>query len=142
MSKAICFHCHYVARGVSLAKCPQCGFPLIQNTNSARLATQELTDVFEEADSRRATAPLPGVRQQERKAPIMVVARRPDPMPPPVSPRGSVVTPMPVLPPRGGGTTLALEGDLRVPSWRIFAEVAVALMIAGLLVALGAWTAL
>lgn len=147
MSKAICFHCHYVARGVSLAKCPQCGYPLIQNSHSARLPTQELTDVFEEADARRATAPLPGVRHQEKKAPIMVVARRPDPAPPATTPRGSVVTemprlPIPLMPAKGGGTTLALDTDLRLPGWKVFAEVAMALMIAGLLIALGAWTAL
>jgi hypothetical protein len=143
MSKAICFHCHYVARGVSLAKCPQCGYPLIQNTNSARLPTQELSDVFEEADGRRHTAPLPGVRDQSRKAPIMVVARRPDPAPPRATPMGSVVTPMPLpILARPGGTSLAVNTDLRPASWKIFAEVTAALLLAGFLVALGAWAAL
>jgi hypothetical protein len=147
MSKAICFHCHYVARGVSLPKCPQCGYPLIQNTKSARLPTQELTDVFEELDGRRSTAPLPGVREQAKRAPILVVARRPDPEPPKRVPTGSGIMPMPKLPipvisTRAGGTTLAMDVGQRAPAWRIFAEVAMALLATGVLVALGAWAAL
>ena len=103
-SKAVCFGCRYVEADASLrpdaARCPRCGYPLILNTASVALATEELDVLFrllrspfmrqgEEglpgiAEPRRKREPRrtpPGVRVVEAPAPAAAAAQRVAPRP-------------------------------------------------------------
>ncbi len=40
--KAICFQCHFVGIGSAGGSCPQCGYPLIVNTEAVALTARDL----------------------------------------------------------------------------------------------------
>lgn len=73
--KSICFHCHFIGVGIKATRCPVCSFPLIVNTPSAALGSQDLERMFERASQAKAP-PLPGVSPEPRSAQLLAERRR------------------------------------------------------------------
>ena len=125
--KAICFNCHFVGIGVAQARCPACSYPLIVNSDTVGLGAGELERVFRKSDDRSPAAPLPGVIF---RAPKPFLKRRPTTRRP--AQPGAV----------GGGTSVAAA--VSSPGRRVAREVlaASAAFLAGLIITLGAFSAL
>jgi hypothetical protein len=76
--KSICFHCQFVGVGVSEARCPHCGYPLITNMAGAQLGTRDLEKLFAAPTPQHARppTPLPGVSAEPRQAQLLMQRRR------------------------------------------------------------------
>ncbi len=125
---AICFKCHFVGIGVAQARCPACSFPLIVNSDAVKLGATELERVFQRSDDRSPAAPLPGV-----------VFRIPKPF---LKRRPTTRRPALVAAAVGGGTSVATAH--RGAGRQVAREVltASAAFLAGLIITLGAFSAL